>query len=65
MNKFKFQPYVCNRCHDLLKMSVNLSNIAILKTKNADYHLIIVEISKIEATELLQNIDLAEKSGIS
>ena len=25
---FKFQPDVCNRCHDLL-MSVNLSDIAI------------------------------------
>ena len=34
---FKFQPYVCNRCHDLLMMSMNLSNIAILKIKNADY----------------------------
>ena len=27
---FKFQPNVCNRCHDLLMMSMNLSNIAIL-----------------------------------
>ena len=27
---FKFQPNVCNRCHDLLLMSMNLSNIAIL-----------------------------------
>ena len=37
LNKgFKFQTYVCNRCHDLL-MSVNLSDIAILKVKNADY----------------------------
>ena len=26
---FKFQPNVCNRCHDLLMMSINL-NIAIL-----------------------------------
>ena len=24
---FKFQPYVCNRCHDLLMMSVKLSDI--------------------------------------
>ena len=24
---FKFQPNVCNRCHDLLMMSVNLSDI--------------------------------------
>ena len=27
---FKFQTNVCNRCHDLLMMSVNLSDIAIL-----------------------------------
>ena len=27
---FRFQPNVCNRCHDLLTMSVNLGNIAIL-----------------------------------
>ena len=26
---FKFQPNVCNRCHDLLMMSMNFSNIAI------------------------------------
>ena len=26
--RFKFQPHVCNRCHDLLTMSMNLSNVA-------------------------------------
>ena len=26
---FKFQPNVCTRCHDLLMISMNLSNIAI------------------------------------
>ena len=37
LNKgFKFQPYVCNKRHDLLMMSVNLSDIAILNTKNVD-----------------------------
>ena len=31
LNKgFKFQTNVCNRCHDLLIMSMNLSNIAII-----------------------------------
>ena len=28
---FKFEPIVCNRCHDLLMISLNLSDIAILK----------------------------------
>ena len=31
LNKgFKFQPNVCNRCHDLLMMSMNLSDVAML-----------------------------------
>ena len=34
---FKFQPNVCNRCHDLLMMSMNLSDIAILNIKGSDY----------------------------
>ena len=51
---FKFQPNVCKGCHDLLMMSMNLSNIAILKTKNANYRCIITGISKSEAIKLLQ-----------
>ena len=35
---FKFQLNVCNRCHDLLIMSVNLRDIAILNIKGSDYH---------------------------
>ena len=34
LNKgFKFQANVCNRCHDLLMMPVDLSDIATLKLK--------------------------------
>ena len=63
LNKgFKFQPYVCNRCHDLLMMSKNLSNIYILNIKNADYRCIISGINKSEAINLLQNTDLTEES---
>ena len=43
---FKFQPNVCNRCHDLLKMSMNLSDIAILNIKGSNYRCIISLISK-------------------
>ena len=39
LNKeFKFKPYICNRCHSLLMISMNLSNIANLKITNANYH---------------------------
>ena len=31
---FKFLPNVCNRCHDFLMISVNLSNIVVLNIKD-------------------------------
>ena len=61
---FKFQPDVCNRCHDLLMMSMNLRDIAILNFKGADYCCIISGITKSEAINLMKNFDLAEKSRI-
>ena len=33
---FKSQRNVCNRCHNLLMMSMNLSGIAILNIKGSD-----------------------------
>ena len=59
---FKFQPDVCNRCHDLLMMSMN-SDIAILNIKDLDYRCIISGISKSDTINLIKNIDLTEKSG--
>ena len=42
---------------------MNLSNIAILKIKSADYHYIISGTSNSEVIKLMQNIDLTKKSG--
>ena len=42
---------------------MNLSNIAILNIKGSDYRCNISLISKNDAIKLLQNADLAEKSG--
>ena len=52
---FKFQPDVCNGCHDVLIMYINLSNIAILSIEVADYCCVINGISKIDAVNVLQN----------
>ena len=60
---FKFQPYVCNKCHDLSKISTNLSDIVILNIENADCRYIVTGISKSKALKLLQNFDLTEKIG--
>ena len=44
-------------------LSMNLSNIAILNIKSVGYRYIISTISKSEAINLMQNIDLTEKRG--
>ena len=44
--EFKFQSHVWNRGHDLLMISMNLGDFAILQSKNADYRFIISGISK-------------------
>ena len=54
LNKgFKCKPNICNRCHALLMMPRNLSDIAILNIKGADYCRIINGISKSEAIKLM------------
>ena len=60
---FKFQPDVFNGCHDVLMMSMNLSNIAILNIHGADYCCIISGSSKSEAIKVVHNINLTEKRG--
>ena len=64
LNKaFKFQSYVCNKCHDLLMISMNLRGIVVLNIKDSDYRCIITGISKSKAINLMQNINLTEKRG--
>ena len=60
---FTFQPNVCNRSHNLLMMSVNLSDITVLNIKGSDNCCIISLVSKNDAIALMQNANLIEKSG--
>ena len=59
---FRFQLNVCERCHSLLMMSINLGDIAILNITGSDYCCIISLINKNEAINW-QNADLTEKTG--
>ena len=59
---FKFQLDVCNGCHDVLMMSMNLSDITILNIRGADYCCIVIGIDKSEATNLMQNMNLTKTS---
>ena len=54
---FKFEPYVRSGCHDVLMMSMNIDDIAILNIQLYS----IYEVTKSETLNLLQNDDLTKK----
>ena len=54
--------YFCKGCHDVLMVPKSPRNIGILNINGEDFHCIINAISKSEAINLLQNINLSEKS---
>ena len=45
---FKFELDVWNGCHDVLIMSMNLNDIAVINIRAADYHYTISRIGKSE-----------------
>ena len=52
---FKFQDSICNDCHDLTMLSVNISDVTIVPVKNVDYRCFILNISKSETMNLLKS----------
>ena len=43
---FKYQPYVCNRCHDFSMGVQNLHDFFVLTVKNVDYRVYIADVDK-------------------
>ena len=58
---FKFEPHVCNKCHDILMTAYELENIAILNVKGVDFKFLLWCISRVEDDNRLKNSVLEDK----
>ena len=58
---FKYQPYVCNGCHDFSMIVQNLDEFLTLNIKSVDYRCSVVNMSKKDAISLLNNYVLDNK----
>ena len=58
---FKFEPHVCNKCHDVLIAAYELKNLAILNVKAVGFRCIFWGISRDEAVNRLNNSVLEDK----
>ena len=58
---FKFEPHVCNKCHDVLMTAYELKIIAILGVKGVNFRCVSWDISRDEAINRLNNSVLEDK----
>ena len=57
---FRFEPHVCDKCHDVLMNTYELKNIAILNVKSVDFRCILLGLRD-EAVNRLNNSVLGNK----
>ena len=60
-DKFNYQPYVCNKCHDFSMTVMDLSDFFILNIEDADYRVYISGLDKKEAIIILKKFNLDDK----
>ena len=58
---YKFQPYVCNKCHDVSMMVYDLNDFLILNIKGVDCRCFMCNMNKNTAIKLLNNSKLDDK----
>ena len=58
---FKYQPYVCNGCHNFSMTVMNLSDFFILSVGGVDYRVYIANVDKKDAAFIFKNSNLDNK----
>ena len=52
---FKYEPYLCNDCHDLMQKAMNFNDVAIVSAKGSDYKIHFWYMSKDDAINIMNN----------
>ena len=60
---YKYEPYVCNGCHNLSMVVYNLKDFMILNMKSVDYRCYVLNMSKSDAINVL-NSSLLDNKGV-
>ena len=61
---FKYEPYLCNGCHDLLQIAMSFNNIAIVYIKGSAYRIHFWYMSKDDAINKMSGSNLVDKRGV-
>ena len=58
---FKFGPYLCNGCYDLMQKTMSFNNIAIVYVKGSAYRIHFWYMSKNDAINIMNGSNLVDK----
>ena len=58
---FKYEPYLCNGCHDLMQKAMGFNNIAIVYIKGSAYRIRFWYMSKDDAINIMTGSNLVNK----
>ena len=61
---FKYEPYLCNGCHDLMQKAMSFNNVAIVYVKGSAYRIHFWYMSKDDAISIMNNSNLTDKKGV-
>ena len=61
---FKYEPYLCNGCHDLMQQVMSFNNVAIVHVKGNAYRIHFWYMSKDDAINIVNSSNLVDKMGV-
>ena len=61
---FKYEPYLCNGCHNLMQKAVSFNNIAIVYIKGNAYTIHFWYMGNYDAINIMNGSNLADKRGV-
>ena len=61
---FKYEPYLCNGCHDLMQKSMSFNDVAIIYIKGYTYKIHFWYMAKDDAISIMNNSNLIDKKGV-
>ena len=61
---FKYEPYLCNGCHDLMQKATNFNDIAMVYVKENAYRIHFWYMNKDDAISIMNNSNLIDKNSV-
>ena len=61
---FRYEPYLCNGCHDLMQKAISFNNAAIVYVKENAYRINFWYMSKDDAINIMNCSNLVEKRRV-